>query len=141
MAKMCKKCHKYVDETEMVCPFCSEPFGLIEYIDPLQEEKVKTGKVNFSAVMGFIFSFFTLSVIGGILALFFCVKGILESRYYTNHRGRGLAVAGIIIGVTSIILFVMLQLGLIFLSKSWEPIPDESSFFFFLKPFSSCGTI
>lgn len=135
MAKMCNKCHKYVYEDEIVCPFCNEPFGLTEYIDPLFNEPLKTGKVNPNALIGFILSFFTLSVLGGILAVYFCVKGILDSRRYVNHRGRGLAIAGLVIVFASVLIFILLQLGLVFLSKTWEPVPDENAFSFFCNSF------
>ncbi|MDE7215889.1 MAG: zinc-ribbon domain-containing protein [Clostridia bacterium] len=88
----CPNCGKVVDEKAIVCPYCG----------------VATGKNNVSessntlAIVGFILSFF-LTVVGLICS----ILGYKKSNEM-GGKGKGLALAGIIISSVSLVLSVII---------------------------------
>lgn len=86
----CRNCGKEVNDGAVVCPHCGVQLALIK-----GEETKKTSAI---AVVGFIFSFF-ISFVGLICSIIGYVKCRDE-----KLKGKGLAIAGIIISLVSMVL-------------------------------------
>ena len=70
----------------------------------MKKKVVKKKKWNGFAIAGFVLSFFGgLSVLGFI----FCIVALMQLRYEVNVRGKGLAIAGLIISILSIAVTVI----------------------------------
>lgn len=67
-------------------------------------EQIRNVKTNTFALVGFILSFF-LGIVGSIL----CLVGLEEIKK-TGEDGKGLAIAGIIIGFIPLVLFILIML-------------------------------
>ena len=89
----CKNCGKEIDDKAYVCIHCGakqeEDSHQITIVPPPQKEK------NGFAITGFVFSFFSWTVIFGILSFIFSLVGCIKSRK-PNVGGRGLAIVGLI---------------------------------------------
>ena len=99
MAKYCPNCGKEVDEKAVVCVGCGVSLAN-------QNISVQDNKTNSLAVAGFATSLVSLIInlwgIIGLLALILSIVGLVQVGN-KNEKGKGLAIAGIIIGAFSIV--------------------------------------
>lgn len=109
----CKHCGKEIDNLPF-CPECGTPAGTAQDVQPVQDMS------NDIAVVGFILSFFI-----GIAGLICSIIGLKRS-VKCNGNGRGLSIAGIVIGsinIAVVIAFVMFYilaiLGLLAIAAAW----------------------
>lgn len=128
-AKVCPKCGKPVELDQRFCDACGYSFDAAQapaqpaqpvqpaqpaytqppvYIQPApQPQPAKSGS-NGLALAGFILAFFGVQPIALILS----IVGLVKSKEYGGN-GKGLAIAGIILGALSIGLFVILWIAII----------------------------
>ena len=89
----CSECGKEVSDKAKSCPNCGAPVG-------------RSDKTNAFAITGFVFSiisiFFHVYAIVPVLACVFSLAAFNDIDT-THEKGRGLAVAGLIIGVIYIL--------------------------------------
>ncbi len=88
----CKNCGNEIDENAVVCPKCGAPTAKPSY------EK----QTNTIAIVGFILSFFI-----AIAGLICSIIGYKKSREL-DGKGKGFALAGIIISAAEIVLTVII---------------------------------
>ena len=88
----CPNCGKVIDDKAVICPYCGVATG---------KNQVSESSSNTLAIVGFIFSFF-IPIVGLICSII----GIKKSTTL-NGKGKGLAVAGIIISVISIVISII----------------------------------
>ena len=89
----CKNCGKEIDNKAIACPNCGVGTGL--YAEPTEE------KSNVLAIVGFVLSFFI-----AIAGLICSIIGYKNAPQYSG-KGKGLALAGIIISAVSMaIVFI-----------------------------------
>ncbi|MDE6189198.1 MAG: zinc ribbon domain-containing protein [Clostridia bacterium] len=91
----CPNCGKVVDDKAVVCPYCGVATG---------KNQVSETASNTLATVGFILSFF-FTVVGLICS----ILGYKKSAEL-NGKGKGLAVAGIIISLLSIVIYLFIFL-------------------------------
>ncbi len=115
----CKKCGRKLEEGLEICPFCGADIktGRVYGEKKVKETKVKKNKgyiVNSKpssplySILGFVFSICGLSLLpllGSILGLVFSGIGLHETKK-TNAKCSGLGVAGLIISLISLILYI-----------------------------------
>ena len=115
MSKYCKKCGRKIDENDIFCQYCGTQ--LIEET-PEGELVVSTNKTNSLAIAGFVvslvsfvFSFWGVTAIVAIILSSVALSQIKK----TNEGGKGLALAGLIIGIVSVIVgfFSLIFLGIL----------------------------
>jgi len=118
----CPNCGKEIKDDAKFCPFCGceikksdhetingvvvddnvHPYVNDGSSNAKENTTTSSDKYNTSAIIGFILSF--IFPIGGIIL---CVLALVQI-YNTNQKGRGLATAGLIIGmITSFIFFCL----------------------------------
>ncbi len=83
----CKNCGSNIDDNAVVCPKCGVAVG-----------NQKQGKYNVLSIVGFVLSFFI--AIAGLICSIIARKQIRES----GEQGMGLATAGMIISIVSMVL-------------------------------------
>lgn len=90
----CRNCGKEIDDKAIVCPHCGVGTDNSSYEQPS----------NTIATVGFVFSFI-IAIVGLICSIIGFIKAP-----QCGGKGRGLALAGIIISVVSMVLaFIMLN--------------------------------
>ena len=89
----CNNCGSEIDERAVICPKCGVPVKK----NALNDGE-KTSKTNTMAIVGFILSF--LISIAGLICCIIARKQCNE----TGEQGMGLATAGMIISIVSIVL-------------------------------------
>lgn len=94
----CKNCGSLIDNDAVVCPHCGVATDKFAgEVAPVKNQK------NTLAIVGFIFSFL-ISIVGLICSILgFKKASTLEG------KGKGLAIAGIIISVINMVLGVVLM--------------------------------
>ena len=90
----CKNCGSVIDDNAAVCPHC----GVVANREKLVQSEEKT---NTLAVVGFILSFFI-----AIAGLICSIIGYRNASQY-HGKGKGMALAGIIISTISIVFIVI----------------------------------
>ena len=88
----CPNCGKVIDDKAVICPYCGVATG---------KNQVSESSSNTLSIVGFIFSFF-IPIVGLICSII----GMKKSTTL-NGKGKGLAVAGIIISIISIVISVI----------------------------------
>ena len=88
----CKNCGENLSEGTMFCSKCGAPTENIQNTTPVRE------KTNGMAIAGFVCSFF-IPILGWI----FCGIGLNNAKKY-DGKGKGLAIAGLIIASVVFIL-------------------------------------
>ena len=115
MSKYCKKCGRKIDENDIFCQYCGTQ--LIEET-PEGEPIVSTNKTNSLAIAGFVvslvsfvFSFWGVTAIVAIILSSVALSQIKKN----NEGGKGLALAGLIIGIVSVIVgfFSLIFIGIL----------------------------
>ena len=115
----CKKCGRKLEEGLEVCPFCGadiktgKVFGEKEVkVKEEKKKKIRTMPLkkgsSLYSVFGFVFSILgivPLPLIGTILGLVLSSIGLHETRK-TNANASGLGVAGLIISLICLILYI-----------------------------------
>ena len=91
----CKNCGKEVDDRAVVCPNCGVQLAEMD-------SNKSSNETCTMAIVGFILSFFVS--IAGLICSIIGYKKCKEE----NLNGKGLAIAGIIISVASMVLVVIL---------------------------------
>ena len=87
----CPNCGKFIDDRAVICPYCG-----VEIV----RRNVPENESNGSAVAGFILSLFI-----PFLGLIFSIIGLKKANEIGGN-GKGLAVAGIIISILSIAIYI-----------------------------------
>lgn len=109
----CSHCGKELDDRAVICPRCGIPVKDLE----LQQPKEK--KLNVFSLIGFILSiFFWVTYVGFLASLsgfiFSCI-GVSQCNKEPNlYKGKGFGVAGIVISILPLILYVLVVILLIF---------------------------
>lgn len=93
----CKNCGAALDDNADFCPKC----GVAVNQDKLANDQQKTA-TNTIAIVGFVLSFFI-----GLAGLICSIIGLNKAPQY-NGKGKGLAIAGIVISCLSMILSLSL---------------------------------
>ncbi len=125
----CKNCGRELPEGLDMCPYCgADRYGKVETVEKKKKEK----KIKYVAprkkasplysILGFVFSIGGISflpLIGSIIGFVLSCIGISESRK-TNANCGGLGIAGLIISMISLIIylalitvFILMELGII----------------------------
>lgn len=98
----CSNCGKQIDDRAIACPYCG-----VATANYTANNYNKINKTNSVAIIGFIFSFF-ISIVGLI-----CSAVGYSKANELDGKGKGLAIAGIIISIIAIILSIVLPVALI----------------------------
>ncbi|MDE6275455.1 MAG: zinc-ribbon domain-containing protein [Clostridia bacterium] len=96
----CANCGKEIDDKAVVCPYCGVATGKT-YTNN------KTTENNTIAIVGFIFAFL-MPLVGLICSII----GINRSTEL-NGKGKGLALAGIIISIVAMVAYVIYMIAMI----------------------------
>jgi len=99
--KYCTHCGNELLDEAVICPKCGCPTNN-------NQGNLKDPNSNGFAIAGFVLSFF-----GGILGIIFSAIGLKVSAQ-RNGAGKGLAIAGLIIGIISFVLYFILFLTALF---------------------------
>lgn len=102
--KFCSNCGKEVSKESKFCANCGKEVSAEE----VKNENIVAKQSNPLAITGFVISLVSLLCCGGTswLGLIFSIIGLIESKK-KNNKGKGLAVAGIVIStILLILLFV-----------------------------------
>ena len=91
--KYCRHCGAEMYDDATTCPKCGRA-------DQYDEDYVVPTKTNGFAIAGFILSFF-----GGLLGLIFSIVGLVQINRRGNQKGKGLAIAGIVISAVMMIVW------------------------------------
>lgn len=91
----CKNCGTEIYEHASSCPKCGCPTGINSNSE--QQQANNSNKTNTLSIVGFVLSFFI--AIAGLLCSIVARKQIRES----GERGSGLALAGMIISIISLV--------------------------------------
>ena len=94
--KYCKYCGNELYDEAVMCPKCGW----------MVKEVIMEQNTNSFAIAGFVLSFF-----GGILGIVFSAIGLTKSKYL-NNKGKGLSIAGIVIG--SVVMLTGIILSIVF---------------------------
>ena len=98
----CKKCGMNVDDGVNFCPGCGEQMGQqMTGNGGVAASQSQPSDTNGMAVAGFVLSFFF-----ALLGLIFSCVGLAKSKQM-DGKGKGLAIAGIIISIVSMVLMVV----------------------------------
>lgn len=101
----CKKCGTKINFETRFCPNCGEAMWLDNTKNPVNLSSTPK-PLNTMCVIGFVTSIISLFLnfwgIIGIIATILSVVGLVNYSEKEN-RGKGLAIAGIIIGISSIL--------------------------------------
>ncbi len=99
MSKFCPNCGKEVNENAVICVNCGVALNNQNIVD-------ETNKTNSLAVAGFVTSIVSLIInlwgLVGLISLILSVIGLVQISN-KQEKGKGLAIAGTIIGFISII--------------------------------------
>ncbi len=99
----CNKCGTEIPDSASFCPTCGFPVKN-QTQDTAQAPQTSNGE-NTLAIVGFILSFF-FAIIGLIVS----AVALHKAKTVYNGRGKGLAIAGIVIGSIETIVIVLLVL-------------------------------
>ena len=99
--KYCTHCGNELLDEAAICPKCGCPTNNVH-------EYAKETNSNGFAIAGFVLSFF-----GGVLGIIFSAIGLKVSAQ-KNGAGKGMAIAGLIIGIISFVLYFSLLLTALF---------------------------
>lgn len=107
MAKFCVNCGNELGENDNACSNCGT-FINTEAKVVLDKKEEKT---NGFAIAGFILSLISILCCGStsVLGLVFSIIGVVKAKNY-NNNGKGLAIAGIVIGCIGLLLLILLNL-------------------------------
>ena len=86
----CKNCGTQIDDKAVICPHCGVP------------QEAQKEESNVLAIVGFILSFFI--AVAGLVCSILGLKKAPE----LGGKGRGLAMAGLIISIICLVLYVIL---------------------------------
>ncbi len=93
----CNNCGKEIDNNAAICPYC----GVVANKNALNSA-TNINQSNTMATVGFVFSFF-IAIVGLICSII----GLKRAPEFGGN-GKGLAIAGIIISIISIIFTIIL---------------------------------
>lgn len=99
----CKHCGKEISDEAFICPNCGVPMK--QTVVEQTEVPTKLVDMNTFAIVGFIIAFLS-SAIGLVLSIF----GLIHANRYYAGKGKGLAIAGIVIGAVFLVLQFILNL-------------------------------
>lgn len=116
MAKYCRYCGSSIDESNKFCSNCGANLAFDQSLDNPSINQPNS-KINNSqnptsngmAISGFVISLVSLFCCCGLLSwlsLIFSIIGVVKAKDLEN-RGKGLAIAGIIISALTLLLLVM----------------------------------
>ena len=110
----CSNCGNNIPTDKTYCPYCgtqvkNNPInnGYYQNISYNNATALRGG-TNGMAVAGFV-----LALVFPFLGLIFSCIGLANSKYYYNHNGRGLSIAGIIISLIPLILVLLFVIGIL----------------------------
>ena len=115
MEKICKSCNKTINDGDNFCQECgakveNESVQNNTITNPQYNQTNTTaGKTNPSAIAGFIFSLLGLLIAGipmGILAICMGITAQKHITTFKNEKGKGLAIAAIVIGTLDIFFVI-----------------------------------
>lgn len=89
----CKNCGSNIDDRAVICPKCG-----VLIRESAEEQSTSQDKTNVLAIVGFVLSFFVS--LAGLICSIIARKQCRE----TGEKGSGLATAGMIISVASMVL-------------------------------------
>ena len=103
MSKFCTSCGKEVPNGAAVCPNCGTAVdnGAVNNVAPAK-------KTNGLAIAGFVVSLVSLLCCGAcsVVGLVLSIVGLVQAKKYDGN-GKGMAIAGIIIGAIAIVLWIV----------------------------------
>lgn len=116
----CSKCGAQIDDSATFCPYCgtSTSGAAIRpeyYVPPVVSGggAAPVKQTNGCAIAGFVLAFF-MPFIGFILS----IVGIVKAKKECGGSGKGLAIAGLIISLLSLILYVVLIVAIVLIGLS-----------------------
>ncbi len=103
----CSKCGKEYAGGTMICPYCgvNTQTGTVHYV--VQPER----KYNVCAVLGFVLSVVSLvfSLYGAVTVASIVLSAIaLKETKRAEEKGRGFAIAGLIIGILTLVIMLLI---------------------------------
>ena len=102
MDKFCVKCGKELKTGDTFCTNCGTPVGG----SGKPVENGATGKTNGQAIAGFICSiigFWFAGIILGAISISLSSVALKHLKAFPNEKGKGLAIAGLIIGIVDVV--------------------------------------
>ena len=119
----CRNCGKEINDTTIFCPYCgtqvandTEPVKVnLGFDNPTQK------KLSMKALVGFIVAMagiFIAAIPCGIVGLVFSCKGMKETEN-SNLRGRGFAIAGLVVSILDIIFGVISVIMMIAMAEAY----------------------
>lgn len=131
MAKFCSNCGNKVNEKDNVCSNCGNVLKQrdenvnvqnVQEVQPVQQNvnnynNQSQGPSNGLAIAGFVVSLVSLICCGGafgIIGLVLSVLGSINAKKM-NGNGQGLATAGIVLGVISLVFFLFVLVWYFFI--------------------------
>lgn len=102
----CSKCGKEYAGGTMLCPYCgaNSQTGYVPFVAQAEP------KYNVCAIVGFVLSLVSLffSLYGAVTVASVVLSAIaLKEIKATNEKGRGLAIAGLVIGIFTLVMTVV----------------------------------
>ena len=97
----CKNCGKELADSAFMCPNCGTP----TQVTSKENSNAKSVDMNTFAIVGFIISFLSSSI-GLVLSIF----GLLHAKKYFGGKGKGFAIAGIVISCVLIGLSLIINI-------------------------------
>ena len=134
MEKYCRNCGNKMSEVDRFCPNCgtdsqveaapvqnnnvqqnynAQPNNNVQQnynAQPNYNGQVAPKKTNGLAVASFVCSMVGIVIFGivmGILAICFGAAGLNRAKTFPQEGGRGLAIAGIVVGIIEVIIMIM----------------------------------
>lgn len=107
----CKNCGKEIDDKAVVCVHCGVATDLAA--TTVAPAPAETKKVNVVGIIGFAVSFLSLGLgvyfcIASIVGLVLSIVGMVQAK---NSSLNGFAVAGLVLGIISLIIWVIVLLA------------------------------
>ncbi len=114
-SKFCKFCGNKLNENEEVCSKCGqstkdEVVNTQPTTSSSNTETANKGKWNTQAIVGFVCSLVGLIILGiymGILSIYFSVSAMKHLKVFPEEKGKGLAIAGLVIGIIDVAFTVL----------------------------------
>lgn len=102
----CPKCNRKNDDTAIFCIYCGKEMKLEE----IKEVKIVSPRLNPLALSGFIVSMASVATglfgVAGIVGIILSSIGLSKIKK-NNERGRGFALAGLIVGIITVVVSIL----------------------------------
>ena len=130
MKKYCENCGKEIAENDLFCPYCGKRLSQNKMVSQINNTApTNSNSRNSLAIAGFILSIVSSLLCCGMfntISLILSIVGLTQAPRY-NGNGKGLAIAGIVISASVMLLNFLFSSINVRIPASYE-IPGTFSF-------------